>query len=54
MKEIFYAAAECGINVFFAGHYATETVRIRALGAHLVDKFQLQTRFFDFPLAVYF
>jgi dinuclear metal center YbgI/SA1388 family protein len=45
----FYAAADYGMNVIFAGHYATETVGVRALGDHLVDKFQLKTHFFDFP-----
>ena len=45
----FYAAADYKMNVIFAGHYATETVGVRALGNHLVGKFQLETRFFDFP-----
>jgi putative NIF3 family GTP cyclohydrolase 1 type 2 len=50
----YYAAADFGMNVIFAGHYATETVGVRALGDHLAGKFELETRFFDFPLAVYF
>ncbi len=45
----FYSASDHGINVIFAGHYATETVGVRALGDHLTDKFDLTTRFFDFP-----
>ena len=45
----FYAAADYGMNVIFAGHYATETVGVRALGDHLAGNFQLETRFFDFP-----
>jgi dinuclear metal center YbgI/SA1388 family protein len=48
----FYAAADYGMNVIFAGHYATETVGVRALGDHLVDKFQVETHFFDFPTAM--
>ena len=37
------------MNVIFAGHYATETVGVKALGAHLAQKFEVETRFFDFP-----
>jgi dinuclear metal center YbgI/SA1388 family protein len=48
----YYAAADYGMNVIFAGHYATETVGVRALGEHLVNKFQLETQFFDFPTAM--
>ncbi|MFO7678921.1 MAG: Nif3-like dinuclear metal center hexameric protein, partial [Chloroflexota bacterium] len=45
----FWAAADHGINVIYAGHYATETVGVKALGAHLSEMFGLETRFFDFP-----
>jgi dinuclear metal center YbgI/SA1388 family protein len=45
----FYAAYDHKVNVIFAGHYATETVGVQALGAHLSDKFGLETHFFDFP-----
>lgn len=45
----FWAASDVGMNVIFAGHYATETVGVRALGAHLTEKFGVATRFFDFP-----
>ncbi|PIE81982.1 MAG: Nif3-like dinuclear metal center hexameric protein [Chloroflexi bacterium] len=45
----YWAAADYGMNVIFAGHYATETVGVQALGQHLTDKFELETRFFDFP-----
>ena len=48
----YYAAADYNINVIFAGHYATETVGVGALGDHLADMFQLSTRFFDFPTAM--
>ena len=41
--------AAYGINVIFAGHYATEKVGIEALGAHLADKFGLEKTFLDFP-----
>lgn len=45
----YWAASDFGMNVIFAGHYATETVGVQALGAHLIDKFGVETRFFDFP-----
>lgn len=45
----YWAAADYGMNVIFAGHYATETVGVKALGAHLTEKFGLETQFFDFP-----
>lgn len=45
----YWAAADHGINVIYAGHYATETVGVKALGAHLSETFGLETRFFDFP-----
>lgn len=48
----YYAAADNHINVIFAGHYATETVGVQALGEHLVDQFPLETRFFNFPTAM--
>lgn len=45
----FWAASDYGMNIIFAGHYATETVGVQALGRHLVEKFGLETKFFDFP-----
>jgi dinuclear metal center YbgI/SA1388 family protein len=45
----YWAASDYGLNVIFAGHYATETVGVQALGHHLVDKFGLDVNFFDFP-----
>lgn len=45
----FYAAHEQGLNVFFAGHYASETVGLKALGRHLNGKFGLETIFIDLP-----
>ena len=44
-----WAAADLGLNVIYAGHYATETVGVQALGRQLVQEFGLETRFFDFP-----
>lgn len=45
----YWAASDFDLNVIFAGHYATETVGVQALGAHLTAKFGVETRFFDFP-----
>ncbi len=48
----YWAAADLGLNVIFGGHYATETVGVRALGRHLSEKFGLAVEFFDFPTAM--
>lgn len=45
----YWAAADYGMNVIFAGHYATETVGVKALGQHLAERFDLEVQFFDFP-----
>lgn len=45
----YWAASDHGINVIFGGHYATETVGVKALGEHLAHRYHLETRFFDFP-----
>ena len=45
----YWAAQDFGLNVIFAGHYATETVGVQALGQHLAAKFGVEVQFFDFP-----
>jgi dinuclear metal center YbgI/SA1388 family protein len=45
----FFDAEELGLNVFYAGHYATETVGVKALAAHLETKFGLPWTFLDHP-----
>ena len=45
----YWSAADYKLNVIYAGHYATETVGVRALGKHLEEKFGVETKFFDFP-----
>jgi len=45
----YWAASDYGLNVIFAGHYASETVGVQALGQHLTAQFGLETRFFDYP-----
>lgn len=45
----YWAAADWQMNIIYAGHYATETVGVKALGQHLAEMFELTVRFFDFP-----
>jgi dinuclear metal center YbgI/SA1388 family protein len=42
-------AEELGLNVLYAGHYATETLGVKALAAELARKFQLPWTFLDRP-----
>lgn len=43
------AADEMGIVVIYAGHYATETLGVRALAAHLADRFGVTWTFVEAP-----
>jgi dinuclear metal center YbgI/SA1388 family protein len=45
----FHQIAERRINVIYGGHYATETVGLKALGAHLAETHQLEIEFLDIP-----
>lgn len=45
----YFDAEEGGINVYYGGHYATETWGVRALGAHLEERFGLDWSFIDHP-----
>jgi putative NIF3 family GTP cyclohydrolase 1 type 2 len=45
----FFEAEELGLNVLLAGHYATETVGVRALAEHLEERFGTETVFVDHP-----
>lgn len=45
----FHQARELGLNVVFAGHYATETAGVKALADHLARRFDLETLFLDLP-----
>ncbi|NIR44070.1 MAG: Nif3-like dinuclear metal center hexameric protein [Gemmatimonadetes bacterium] len=45
----YFDAEEWGINVFYAGHYATETLGVKALAAHVAERFALEWRFVDHP-----
>ena len=45
----FPLAQELGVNVFYAGHYATETFGVKALAARLSRRFGLPWVFLDDP-----
>ena len=45
----YFDAVEGAINLILAGHYATETWGVRALGAHLEEKFGLPWEFIGHP-----
>jgi len=46
------AAAEHGIHFVAAGHYATETLGVRALAARMAEHFGLEWEFIDVPTPV--
>jgi dinuclear metal center YbgI/SA1388 family protein len=43
------AAEELGMNLILGGHYATETFGVKALAAHLSERFDLPWEFIDSP-----
>jgi dinuclear metal center YbgI/SA1388 family protein len=45
----FSLAHELGVNVFYGGHYLTETFGVKALTANLAKKFRLPWQFIDIP-----
>ncbi|HEU4828904.1 MAG TPA: Nif3-like dinuclear metal center hexameric protein [Gemmatimonadales bacterium] len=45
----YFDAMEWGLNVIYAGHYATETLGVQALASHLADRFDLPWEFHDHP-----
>ncbi len=45
----YHAALEAGVNLVFAGHYATETVGLEALARHVRGQFGLATTFIPAP-----
>jgi dinuclear metal center YbgI/SA1388 family protein len=45
----FVDAMELGIDVYYAGHYATETFGVKALCASLAERFELEWEFLDHP-----
>jgi dinuclear metal center YbgI/SA1388 family protein len=45
----YFDAMESGINVYYGGHYATETFGVRALAGHLEQRFGIPWEFIDLP-----
>jgi len=45
----YFDAMEFGVNVIYAGHYATETVGVKALAQHLSARFNLPWEFHHHP-----
>ncbi len=45
----YFDAEELGLNVYYAGHYATETLGVQALAEHLAERFRLPWSFVDHP-----
>ena len=45
----FGLAEELGVNVFYGGHYATETFGVKALAAQLSKRFKLPWEFIHHP-----
>lgn len=45
----YHEAMEYGINVIYAGHYATETFGVKAIGKALNDRFGIDWTFIDHP-----
>jgi dinuclear metal center YbgI/SA1388 family protein len=45
-------AMELGITVIYAGHYATETLGVRALATHISDQFDIPSTFIEAPTSL--
>lgn len=45
----YFDAMEWGLNLIYAGHYATETLGVQALASHLAELFELEWEFHDHP-----
>lgn len=45
----YFDAMELGVNVYFAGHYATETFGVRALADRVAKEFGVEAGFIDMP-----
>lgn len=45
----FVDAHELGVHLVLAGHYATETFGVKALSAHLAERYDLTWEFLDHP-----
>jgi dinuclear metal center YbgI/SA1388 family protein len=48
-QHSYIAAEELGVNLFYGGHYATETFGVKALAAHVSKRFHVPWEFLDHP-----
>jgi dinuclear metal center YbgI/SA1388 family protein len=48
-ERVMAQAREAGVHFIAAGHYATETLGVRRLGAHLAERFGVRHTFVDVP-----
>ncbi len=48
-ERVMTQAHELGLHLIAAGHYATETLGVRALGEHLAERFGVRDVFLDVP-----
>jgi dinuclear metal center YbgI/SA1388 family protein len=47
--EVYHSAKDAGVNVIFAGHYATESQGIKALADVIKNQFEIEVIFIDVP-----
>jgi len=50
-QKAYHEARDLGMNVFLAGHYATETFGVRALG-RLAEEWGIETTYIDHPTGI--
>jgi dinuclear metal center YbgI/SA1388 family protein len=48
-QHSYIAAEELGVNLFYGGHYATETFGVKALAADVSKRFRIPWEFIDHP-----
>jgi dinuclear metal center YbgI/SA1388 family protein len=48
-QHSYIAAEELGVNLFYGGHYATETFGVKALAAYLSKRYRVPWEFIDHP-----
>ena len=46
-QQHFNIAQELGLNLFYCGHYATETFGVKALASELAEQFKMEWTFID-------
>ena len=48
-EDVIRSAEECGLSLYAAGHYNSEKWGVRALGEHLMNKYDIEVKFIDIP-----